>query len=259
MPTAAEVSDALETAMGLAVIEVTDEGTSTDEVNTPIFRARMQGAYDAVLAFYFGTLTIGVVEVVGSSVAVAYSGVSSLAQASGGSSASATSTYRLTVDGMAAGDTTVTGIGQAAHKGVIAGAATVTASGQSASLATVAGAAAVTATGAGFKIGVGVAVGSGVASGSAPLDATMVTFVASPDHANVINYQALLRLSGNSAVVATQDLGVPTPNAQNEIVVSLVPLYAGAAPGTYTVSILTVTTGGSTDSGVSNAFTLPLA
>jgi hypothetical protein len=86
-----------------------------------------------------------------------------------------------------------------------------------------------------------------------------VAFVASPDHAVVTNYTARLRVFGNSTVIDTLSLGVPTPDGNNVIVASLTSLFAGHPAGTYTVSILTTSPGGSTDSTESNAFTLPLA
>lgn len=93
------------------------------------------------------------------------------------------------------------------------------------------------------------------------LDAASVgetAFNASPDHASVTNYTARLRVSGNSTVVATQSLGVPTPDGNGVIIVDLTTLFAGRTAGNYTVSILTTTSGGSTDSAESTAFALPL-
>lgn len=85
-----------------------------------------------------------------------------------------------------------------------------------------------------------------------------VAFVASLAHASVTNYTARVRVSGDSAVVATQSLGVPTPDGNNTIIVDLTATFAGLAAGDYTVSILTTTSGGSTDSVESSAFALPL-
>jgi hypothetical protein len=85
-----------------------------------------------------------------------------------------------------------------------------------------------------------------------------VAFVASPDHAIVTGYAARLRVYGNSTVIATQQLGTPTPDANGVIVVPLEGFFAGRTPGNYTVSILTTSAGGSTDSAASNPFTIPL-
>lgn len=86
-----------------------------------------------------------------------------------------------------------------------------------------------------------------------------VAFNASPDQATVTSYTARVRVSGSSTVTATQSLGVPTPDGNNVIVVDLSATFAGLAAGNYTVSILTTTAGGSTDSTESTAFALPLS
>lgn len=83
-------------------------------------------------------------------------------------------------------------------------------------------------------------------------------FEASPDHAIVTGYAARLRVYGNSTVVATEQLGKPTPDGNNVIVVPLEGFFAGRAAGDYTVSILTTSAGGSTDSAESSPFTIPL-
>lgn len=89
--------------------------------------------------------------------------------------------------------------------------------------------------------------------------ANRISFTASLDHASVTNYQARLRAVGSSTVVATQNLGVPTPDVYGVIVVDLTTLFSGVSAGNYTVSIATTTAAGTTDSGVSNAFALPLS
>lgn len=86
-----------------------------------------------------------------------------------------------------------------------------------------------------------------------------VAFNASPDQASVTTYTARVRVSGNATVVATQSLGVPTPDGNNVIIVDLTATFAGLAAGNYTVSILTTSAGGSTDSAESAPFALPLA
>ncbi len=85
-----------------------------------------------------------------------------------------------------------------------------------------------------------------------------VAFNASPDHAAVTSYTARVRVSGNSTVVATQGLGKPTPDGNNVIVVDLSSTFSGLSAGNYTVSILSTSAGGSTDSTESAAFALPL-
>jgi hypothetical protein len=94
--------------------------------------------------------------------------------------------------------------------------------------------------------------GGGVSAG-------FLSFTKSEDHASVTNYTAQLRLSGSATVVDTLSLGVPTPNTYGVIVADLTALFSGKSAGDYTVSIVTTTPSGATDSGVSDAFTLPLA
>ena len=85
-----------------------------------------------------------------------------------------------------------------------------------------------------------------------------LAFVASEDHAVVTNYTAQIRVSGNSTVVATQDLGKPTPDGNHVIISDLTSTFAGLSAGNYTVSILTTSPGGSADSTESAEFVLPL-
>jgi len=86
-----------------------------------------------------------------------------------------------------------------------------------------------------------------------------VAFVVSPDHfTTVTSYSARLRVYGNSTVVATEFLGKPAPDGNGVIVVQLEGFFAGRTPGDYTVSILSTSAGGSTDSAESNPFTIPL-
>jgi hypothetical protein len=86
-----------------------------------------------------------------------------------------------------------------------------------------------------------------------------VAFNANPVHAVVTNYTLRVRVYGNSTVIDTQDLGVPTPDGNNVIVVDASATFAEQSAGNYTVSILTTTAGGSTDSSESAPFALPLS
>jgi len=74
----------------------------------------------------------------------------------------------------------------------------------------------------------------------------------------VTNYAARIRLFGNSTVLGTKNLGVPTPDSYGTCVASLIDLYNTMSPGDYTISIATTDANGTTDSVESNAFTLPL-
>lgn len=85
-----------------------------------------------------------------------------------------------------------------------------------------------------------------------------VKFQKSPSHDSVVNYEARVRVSGVSTVVATQLLGRPIPDTNGDIRVMLKSLFDAQVPGDYTVSIATDTGAGMVDSAESNAFTLPL-
>ena len=86
-----------------------------------------------------------------------------------------------------------------------------------------------------------------------------VTFQISPDHfTTVTSYEARIRAEGSSTVIATQNLGKPTPSG-GSITVNLATILNAQAAGNYTVSIATTNASGTTDSAISNAFTVPLA
>jgi len=85
-----------------------------------------------------------------------------------------------------------------------------------------------------------------------------IAFVASPDHALVLWYQAHLRVSGNSTIVATAYLGKGTPDGNNVIIHPLRPWFEGRTPGTYTVSVAACDEDEVADSEESNPFTIPL-
>jgi hypothetical protein len=85
-----------------------------------------------------------------------------------------------------------------------------------------------------------------------------IAFVASPDHALVLWYEAHLRVSGNSTIVATAYLGKQTPDGNNVIIHALRPWFEGRTPGTYTVSVAACDADEVADSAESNPFTIPL-
>ena len=89
---------------------------------------------------------------------------------------------------------------------------------------------------------------------------TTVTFTASPDHAAVINYTAELYTYPADVFEGSLSLGVPTPDASNNITADLAPLFAGQPAGDYYIVIQTTSaTGGPIPSEASNVFTLPVA
>ncbi len=98
----------------------------------------------------------------------------------------------------------------------------------------------------------------GICSPSSPtVPPGSIYFEASTDHASVIYYSAQLRLEYTTAVIDSFNLGVPTP-VSGVIIVDLTSWLATHAPGRYTLSILTVTATGSSDSTMTSGFTLPL-
>jgi len=90
-----------------------------------------------------------------------------------------------------------------------------------------------------------------------PLAAGNVVFTASPDHASVISYEARLHQAGFAGILDSTDLGKPTP-VNGIITVDLTTFFSGQPIGVYTVTIATITAGGTTDSMYSNEFSLPL-
>ena len=102
---------------------------------------------------------------------------------------------------------------------------------------------------------------------SAPINVTIpvppvatpgtVTFAASASHADVISYEARLHQISSTAIFASTNLGKPTPVA-GVITVDLTSFFALQPLGVYTLSIAAISAGGTTDSGYSNEFSLPL-
>lgn len=84
-----------------------------------------------------------------------------------------------------------------------------------------------------------------------------VQFTVSPGHATVIRYEARVRAVGSSTVVATRDLGRPTPY-NGVAVVNLAALLNSLSAGDYTVSIAATDAGGTDDSTPSGAIMVPL-
>jgi hypothetical protein len=84
-----------------------------------------------------------------------------------------------------------------------------------------------------------------------------LVFFASLDHAIATNYEARLRVNGNSTVIGTQTLGVPLADVYGTIGVDVTALLAGHT-GSHTMSVAVTTPGGTVDSDISAPFTLPL-
>lgn len=101
---------------------------------------------------------------------------------------------------------------------------------------------------------------TGVALGDLPTtnDYTL-TFAASPDHASVISYT--LRLYASPVVagpLTTQNIGKPTPDINGDITVDIETFVAGQPAGDYVIRVLATSGSGSTESGNSPVFSLPL-
>lgn len=94
-------------------------------------------------------------------------------------------------------------------------------------------------------------VGTGITSG-------YLSFTESVHHAWVTNYQVRVRAVGSATVVASQDLGQPVADRYGVITTNLNTLFSGLGAGSYTLTILTTVPGGSSESSLSAAFTLPL-
>lgn len=86
-----------------------------------------------------------------------------------------------------------------------------------------------------------------------------IAFQAPPDHYSVIGYTARVRVYGSSTVTATQSLGKPTPDGNGVIISDLSVLFSTLSAGSYTVSLLSTSIAGSTDSSESSPFALPLS
>lgn len=86
-----------------------------------------------------------------------------------------------------------------------------------------------------------------------------LSFRMSPDHPTVTSYEARVRSQGSSTILATQNLGKPTPDEDGICYVNIAALLNAQAAGNYEVTVAAISPSGTTDSSVSNAFTVPLS
>jgi len=87
-----------------------------------------------------------------------------------------------------------------------------------------------------------------------------VSWTPSPDHATVTSYEARVRAEGSGTVLASLNLGKPTPHpTTGQCYGDLTSILTPLAAGNYTTSIAAIAPGGTTDSAVSSAFSLPLS
>jgi regulation of enolase protein 1 (concanavalin A-like superfamily) len=86
---------------------------------------------------------------------------------------------------------------------------------------------------------------------------TGVAFTASPDHATLVtSYELRIYAAGanpsTATPIATSNLGKPTPDANNNIIVDLPSFFVSLAPGNYVAAVAAIGAGGSSvSSGVS--------
>lgn len=86
-----------------------------------------------------------------------------------------------------------------------------------------------------------------------------VSFDKSSGHVSVINYGARLYADGTSTpVLASVTLGKPQPAVNGRILVDLFTWLNSQASGDYDVRITSTDSGGTSESGASNSFTIPL-
>jgi hypothetical protein len=86
-----------------------------------------------------------------------------------------------------------------------------------------------------------------------------VRFTASVDHATVDSYEVRVREDGSETVAASEDIGKPTPSANNTITVDMTDLFDTLDPGNYTLSVAAIDGVEETDSDPTDAFSLPLS
>lgn len=95
-------------------------------------------------------------------------------------------------------------------------------------------------------------------AGTTKTTSGVLSFVASPDHATLTNYEARLRTLSGTLVSAT-NIGKPTPDLATNICHYDISGWLGTFPGgNYEVTVAAISAGGTTDSGFSNTFSLPL-
>jgi hypothetical protein len=85
-----------------------------------------------------------------------------------------------------------------------------------------------------------------------------VTFAASDDHETVTSYEMRVRVSGESEIIATENIGKPPEGTDGNITVNMTTLFGTLSPGNYTIAAAAISPGGTTEGAESAAFSLPL-
>jgi hypothetical protein len=79
------------------------------------------------------------------------------------------------------------------------------------------------------------------------------------DHADTDSYEIRVWPDGSDVAAAVEDIGKPTPTANNTITVDMTAVYATLDAGNYRTSVAAINETGETDSEPSEAFSLPLS
>ena len=86
-----------------------------------------------------------------------------------------------------------------------------------------------------------------------------VRFTISPRHDSVTSYDVRVYPQAGGALVDSEDIGKPTPDHYGDINVNLTSFFGTIAAGNYTVAVAAIAPGGTSESVVSDAFSLPLS
>ena len=88
-----------------------------------------------------------------------------------------------------------------------------------------------------------------------------VSWTPPDDHTtNVTSYEARVRAEGSSTVLDSVNLGKPIPHSTTGLCyANITGMLNGLAAGNYTTSIAAINSSGTTDSDVSDVFSLPLS
>lgn len=80
----------------------------------------------------------------------------------------------------------------------------------------------------------------------------------SPDHATLTSYEIRLYGYGGGSLVATKNVGKPVI-VGGDCLVNLATWFGTQAAGNYELKVAAIAPGGTTESTISNAFSLPLS
>jgi hypothetical protein len=105
-----------------------------------------------------------------------------------------------------------------------------------------------------------VRVGGAGRSNTVPFPSGWVQWYPPLDHMTVTSYEARVRAEGSGTVLASMSVGKPIPHSTTGLCYAdISSILSGLTAGNYTTSIAATNAFGTTDSGVSDAFSLPLS